>query len=228
MDLKSVYSPNFNERIAGSKIEWIIVHYTDTPSIAASLSILTNLEAQVSSHYLVDETGEIYQLVDEEKRAWHAGPDGASYWRGRKSLNSHSIGIEIQNPGHSHGYREFSKPQIEAVLNLCKDIQLRHKLGQDCLWGHSDISPQRKQDPGHLFPWKDFAKEGLGIWPEIDLGDLSGENEKEILQKIGYNPDFPNESIIAFQRHFRPNNFDGILDEETRYLMEVVVRQCEG
>lgn len=228
MNLKYHPSPNFNERIEGASIEWIIVHYTDTLSIEDSLSILTNPKMEASSHYLVGENGDIYQLVDEDKRAWHAGPDGFSYWRGRRSLNSHSIGIEIQNPGHSHGYRPFSKPQIEAVMTLSKDIQFRHKLGQDCLWGHSDISPQRKQDPGHLFPWKKFAEEGLGIWPGIQTQFLSGRDPYELLRQIGYNPDYPHDSAIAFQRHFRPENFEGQLDEETRRLIEMIASYCVG
>ena len=160
--MKTIFSPNFNNRAEDSRVDWIIIHYTDIPTLEESLEILISEKSQVSAHYLIGEAGEVFQLVDEEKRAWHAGQ---SYWRGVCDLNSHTIGIEIQNPGHSHGYRKFPQKQIDAVMHLCKDIQRRHKLKKDGLWGHSDIAPSRKQDPGHLFPWKAFAKEGLGIWP---------------------------------------------------------------
>jgi len=218
--LKTIISPNFNDRAEGTRVDWIIVHYTDIPTLEESLDILTSDKSQVSAHYLVGEEGETLQLVDEEKRAWHAGQ---SYWRGVRDLNSHTIGIEIQNPGHSHGYREFPQKQMDAVMTLCKDIQSRHKLGADCLWGHSDIAPTRKQDPGHLFPWRSFAKEGLGLWPhKINPKDVADEEALNQLLKIGYDPDCPQDSIMAFQRHFRPHLIDRILDPKTKGLIESV------
>lgn len=223
--MKTFFSPNFNDRAEGSRIDWIIVHYTDLPTFQESLEILISDKSQVSAHYLVGESGEVFQLVDEDKRAWHAGQ---SYWRGVRDLNSHTIGIEIQNPGHSHGYRDFPQIQIDAVMQLCKDIQKRHHMGKDCLWGHADIAPARKQDPGHLFPWEYFAKEGLGLWPLKDNNKTISENEAlNLLSKIGYDPDFPQESILAFQRHFRPNLMDGILDSETLNLMGRVFKACD-
>lgn len=222
--MKIKFSPNFNDRAEDSRIDWIILHYTDLPTLRESLNILTSEESQVSAHYLVGENGEIFHHVDEDQRAWHAG---VSYWRGMRDLNSHTIGIEIQNSGHSHGYREFPQKQIDAVMQLCKDIQRRHNMGQDCLWGHSDIAPSRKQDPGHLFPWETFAKEGLGVWPFEGTGLMTSETEVlSLLQNIGYDPDFPEDSVLAFQRHFRPHLMDGILDSETLNLIYKVSEAC--
>ena len=219
--MKTHISPNFNDRTEGTPLDWVILHYTDVPTVEEALALLTSPQSQVSAHYLVDEDGEVYALVDEAYRAWHAG---VGYWRGKTDLNSHTIGIEIQNPGHSHGYRAFPEAQLKSVLNLCKDIQRRHALGCDCVWGHSDIAPARKQDPGHLFPWERFAKEGLGIWP----GEaLSFETDPlQLLRAIGYDPAYPPESVIAFQRHFRPTRIDGQLDLETIALLRKVAYAC--
>ena len=128
-------------------------------SFEAALNQLCNPEKEVSSHYLVDENGDIYELVDPEKRAWHAG---ISEWRGQKNLNDTSIGIEIVNPGHEFGYRPFPDVQINAVLDLCKKLTHIYKIPAKHIIGHSDIAPDRKDDPGELFPWKKFSAHKIG------------------------------------------------------------------
>ena len=153
-------SPNFNER--PTVVDSIIIHYTDMMSAQKALEWLINPESQVSCHYLIDEEGQIYKLVEEKMRAWHAGE---SYWQGRTNINDCSIGIELANPGHTHGYIPFPEVQINSLINLCKEIQNRWRIPSSRILGHSDIAPQRKQDPGHLFPWEKLAKEGLGLWP---------------------------------------------------------------
>ncbi len=216
-------SPNFNDRSDDSVLDMIILHYTDTISLQNSIDVM--LENGVSAHYLIDLNGDIYQLIDEEKRAWHAG---LSYWNGVTDINSHSIGIEIQNNGHGHGYHDFPAEQIKSVSNLCADIVKRRKIPIYNILAHSDIAPSRKQDPGELFPWQGLAKQGLSIFPElakdIDDGDL-----RELLTEYGYNPDDDLEDIIiAFNRHYCPEQFDaGIHDnhDQIRQYLKSLIKQ---
>lgn len=152
-------SPNFDER-EGKKPYIILLHYTGMKTAQDALERLTNPEAKVSAHYTVDEDGTIYQHVDEHKRAWHAG---VSCWYEETNINAVSIGIEMVNPGHEFGYRDFPQAQIDVVIKLCQDIQSRHDI--KFVIGHSDVAPTRKQDPGELFPWQQLAAQGVGIWP---------------------------------------------------------------
>ena len=153
-------SPNFNDRADGIKLAYIILHYTGMKDAASALERLCDPAAQVSAHYMIDEDGSVIQLVDEAKRAWHAGK---SFWRGITDMNSASIGIELVNPGHEFGYRPFPAAQITALKKLLHEIIARHGMNRkSCLLGHSDIAPTRKQDPGELFPWEELAKDGLG------------------------------------------------------------------
>ena len=138
-------SPNFNERRDGTILDMIILHYTGMKSALAALSWLCNEGAQVSCHYLIDEEGEITQLVAEEKRAWHAGQ---SCWKGVRDINSHSIGIEIVNPGHQYGYTDFPQTQMDAVVALVGDISQRHQIAPQNILAHSDVAPMRKRGPG--------------------------------------------------------------------------------
>lgn len=153
-------SPHFNERTLD--VDSIIIHYTDMRSADETLAWFSNPLAHVSSHYLIDQEGHIYQVVEEDKRAWHAGE---SYWQGCTDLNSCSIGIELDNLGHSYGYHPFPEAQIDALLMLCEDIRTRWPIPPFRILGHSDVAPCRKQDPGHLFPWEKLARAGLGLWP---------------------------------------------------------------
>ncbi len=217
-------------------VRHLVVHYTGMESCNQALDRLCDETASVSAHYLVDEDGSIYQMVPEDLRAWHAG---MSFWGGVRDLNSTSIGIEMVNPGHDHGYRPFPHPQMEAFTRLARDIMERHDIPPTCVLGHSDIAPGRKFDPGELFPWKRLAAEGIGAWP---ANAKSREDEPDAtaslgqLSAIGYavplspdqgadilSPTTGSADVIgAFQRRYRPDRVDGVLDPETAGLIEVV------
>ena len=154
-------SPNHGPRSPRLSTDILLLHYTGTESTAAARACLCDPVAQVSSHYLIDESGEISQLVPEARRAWHAG---VSSWEGETDINSRSIGIEISNCGHALGYTEFPDGQIDAVIALSRDIVRRHHIRADRVLAHSDVAPARKQDPGEKFPWARLAAAGIGHW----------------------------------------------------------------
>ncbi len=204
----SAPSPNFDER--DGPVEFLVLHYTGMQDAASAVALLRSPEAKVSSHYVVDEDGTVYLLVPEEKRAWHAG---ISYWRGRRALNGASIGIEIVNPGHEWGYRPFPAAQMAAVRDLCLGILARHPIHTRNVVAHSDIAPNRKQDPGELFDWPGLAAAGIGIWTD-DFCESRGLRDD--LAAIGYDATLPPGDVIrAFQRHFLPHNLSGEADEPT-------------
>ena len=155
-------SPNHNERPAGKAIDILLIHYTGMRDGDAALQRLRDPAAKVSSHYLIEEDGRIHRLVDESRRAWHAG---VGYWAGERDINAVSIGIELVNPGHDNGYRAFPQPQMAALIELGKAILARHPIPPSRVLGHSDIAPTRKIDPGELFDWKALAAAGIGLWP---------------------------------------------------------------
>ncbi len=192
-------SPNFNRRL--SPIDMIVLHYTGMESEQAALDRLTDPSSGVSAHYVVFENGDIYNPVDEESRAWHAG---VSFWRGETDTNSRSIGIEITNPGHEFGYRPFSDRQIESVIELCQDIIRRRNIPANNIVGHSDVAPTRKTDPGELFPWKTLAENGVGLW--TDEFALPEQGVKEMLADIGYDTTDESAALTAFRRHFLPQS----------------------
>jgi N-acetylmuramoyl-L-alanine amidase len=201
-------SPNFDARTG--EVQHLVLHYTGMQTCAAAVERLCDPAAKVSSHYVVDEDGTIYCLVEEPFRAWHAG---ISYWRGMQALNDSSIGIEIVNPGHEWGYRGFPQVQIAAVMGLARGILSRHPIPARNVVGHSDIAPDRKQDPGELFPWKALAGQGIGIWTDefAAPGDLAAD-----LAAIGYDTRLPMAAVItAFQRHFLPEQVTGEADAAT-------------
>jgi N-acetylmuramoyl-L-alanine amidase len=208
-------SPNRDSR-GDAPIDILVLHYTGMESGAAALARLCDPAAKVSAHYMIDEDGTVYALVPEEARAWHAG---VSYWAGARDINARSIGIELVNPGHEFGYRSFPKAQITALTELAKVILARHPIPAWRVLGHSDVAPARKDDPGELFPWKELAEQGIGLWPS--KGDDPGAAKvAELLARYGYDPDSPLEkTVTAFQRHFRPTRVDGIADAETRALL---------
>lgn len=222
-----------------SRAQFLVLHYTvlDFPK---SLKVLST-GGLVSAHYLVrDEPPTIYRLVDENRRAWHAGP---SFWAGHTNLNAASIGIEIVNPGYTDTpagrvYAPFSQKQIDAVIALSKDIVARHGIKPERIVGHADIAPGRKQDPGPMFPWKQFADAGLIAWPDaaqvaakIPLFALQPPDyawAQERLARIGYNvprhgqlDQLTQETIVTFQMKYRPARYDGQLDPETAALLDV-------
>ena len=194
-------SPNFDER-NGEDITFLILHYTGMKTAKDALDRLCCSQAKVSAHYTVDEDGTVFRHVDEAKRAWHAG---VSSWQGQENINAKSIGIEMVNPGHEWGYKEFPEVQLNAVQQLCSDILERHETIKHVL-AHSDIAPTRKQDPGELFPWQKFAEVDIGVWPTE--GDSFEGNVNEALSKIGYDISNPKDVLIAFQRHYVPEVFE--------------------
>jgi len=196
-------SPNFDER--GRAVDMIILHYTGMRTGKEALDRLCDAASKVSAHYLVDEDGTIYALVPEDKRAWHAG---VGAWKGEADLNARSVGIEIVNPGHEFGYRKFPKRQIDMVIALVSEIMARHQVDPRLVLGHSDVAPQRKEDPGELFPWGKLASEGLAVGRYKGEGNLSisYEDALSMLRAIGYDaPDKAHAAaLVAFQRRFCP------------------------
>lgn len=205
-------SPNFDER-GDVPIDMLVLHYTGMKSAQAALERLCDPAAKVSAHYTIDEDGTVYAHVAETRRAWHAG---VGHWAGANDINARSIGIELVNPGHEFGYREFAVDQIAALITLCHSILMRHPIPSWRVLGHSDVAPARKDDPGELFPWAQLAKAGIGLWPQAVTGDLGAE----ALARYGYDGDAPQDKVItAFQRHFRPKKLDGRWDSECAGLL---------
>jgi len=210
-------SPNFDDRDAPVSI--LVLHYTGMRDAASAIQRLTDPEAKVSAHYLVAEDGQILRMVDESKRAWHAG---RSYWRGLTGLNSHSIGIEIVNPGHEFGYRPFPDAQIDALIPLVADIVKRYRITRGNVVGHSDIAPARKEDPGELFPWSKLAKLRLALpRPTKNLMDPHWTDAGFLLalERFGYDVTDGVAAVRAFQRRFRPELIDGLIDGECRAIL---------
>lgn len=230
---RTYQSPNFDTR-HGQPVDMLVLHYTDMLSAEDALKRLCDPASRVSAHYLVDEKGEVFQLVEEGARAWHAGE---SHWRGNANLNARSIGIELANPGHGHGYVPFPEAQIQATTELCRDIVSRDGIPARNVVGHSDIAFLRKTDPGELFDWQRLAKAGAGVFPfdarpmpgeELKLGDTGTSVMKlqTSLANWGYGlkldgrfGEKTQQCVIAFQRHYRPANLDGVWDNECSGLL---------
>ena len=229
-------SPNFDARTAPP--DMIILHYTGMQTGEAALARLRDPEAKVSAHYLIEEDGRAFALVAEERRAWHAG---VSSWKGERDINTVSIGIELVNPGHEFGYRDFPEAQFETLVALLGEIRGRWDIADSRVLGHSDVAPERKEDPGERFPWKRLAPAGHGLWveplaaPGAPLG--LGEEGTGVfalqagLTRLGYDcaPSGHYEprtatAIAAFQRHWRPDLIDGIADGETRARLVHLLR----
>ena len=211
-------SPNYDERHAG--VSMVVIHYTEMESAAAAIDRLTDPEAKVSAHYLISEAGEVTRLVPEEKRAWHAG---VSYWRGESDVNGISVGIELDHPGHALGYREFSEAQIGALLPLLHAIVKRYDVPRANVVGHSDVAPHRKIDPGELFPWARLAEHGLCLPrpTKLELGDPF-DNDGAFylaLERFGYDISDGRKVVEAFQRRWRPELIDGVIDGEIRAIL---------
>lgn len=214
-------SPNFEERAGGVSPSMIVLHYTGMKTGEEALQRLCDSASKVSTHYFIGEDGEVIHLVDDDKRAWHAG---VSYWDGLSDINSHSIGIEIVNPGHEFGYRAFPDKQIAAVTRLCARLAGEYRIAPYRIVGHSDVAPMRKTDPGELFSWKTLAAEGVGLWSSpVDADfDAAGEilRDRQALHQLfvayGYNPAVTLEGLIpAFHRHFYPENLEKDADDTT-------------
>ena len=225
------YSPNFSlPKRPKKKIKFIIIHYTGMRKESLAIKRLQNPKSKVSSHYLIKNNGEILRLVPDLYEAWHAG---VSTWKNFKSLNQNSIGIEITNPGHQYGYKNFSSKQIFSLKKLLNFLIKKYGIKKDCILGHSDISPGRKKDPGEKFPWEMLAKKKLVFWHNLNQKKikkfrhdnlLTNIEEKVFLKnlhKIGYN-DVKGYKFqknlkyltLAFQRRFRQNLVNGKIDKE--------------
>ena len=215
-------SPNQGPRAAGTPVDMLVVHYTEMASAAAALDWLCDPAARVSAHYLIAEDGTVHALVPEDRRAWHAGVSG---WRGITDVNAHSIGIELDNPGHGHGYRDFPEPQIAALIDLCQGILARHPIPARNVIAHSDVAPARKRDPGERFPWARLAAAGIGLWPADGSTAAPATDVAAQLAAYGYGvSDAPLDAVItAFQRHFRPARVDGVADAETMARLAAVL-----
>jgi N-acetylmuramoyl-L-alanine amidase len=210
-------SPNFDDRAL--PVTMLVLHYTGMPDAASAIQWMANPQSKVSAHYVVMEDGQIVHMVDEAKRAWHAG---RSHWRGIDDVNSASIGIEIVNPGHEWGYRPFPDAQIDALIPLVHDIVERHHISRGNVVGHSDVAPARKQDPGEYFPWARLARLRLALpRPTQHLLDphWSDGGFMLALERFGYDIAEPEAAVRAFQRRFRPELIDGIIDGECRALL---------
>lgn len=228
-----------------SRAQFLILHYTHV-DFPTSLKLLT--EGQVSSHYLINtDPPTIYQLVDENRRAYHAG---VSYWKGATQLNASSIGIEIVNRGYDDTpvgrvWYDYPQAQIDAVIALVRKIVREHQIKPERILGHSDIAPGRKVDPGPRFPWKQLADAGLIQWPDPDL---------VAIKKTGYEQQLPDvawfqqklsqhgfaiplngeldkrtqDTLSAFQMKYRQSVFDGVPDAETAALLDVLTAPSDA
>ena len=245
LDFKPIQrrSPNFNQRPRGSVIDMLVLHYTGMSSAQSAVKELCDPNKKVSAHYLVDEDGTCFQLVDEANRAWHAGE---SSWAGNSDVNGWSIGIELVNPGHEIGYRPFPETQMSSLETLVTSILSRHSIPAHKILGHSDVAPSRKRDPGELFDWHRLAANGIGLWPnqKHDQTSMRGKplqfgmngNAVTKLQKqlthFGYNVEITGnydhqmkEVVIAFQRHFRSHQIDGVFDSLCLDLLSDLLEQ---
>ena len=237
MNLKTIlnYSPNFDTtKRTPKQIKFIIFHYTGMNKESDSIKRLTNTKSKVSSHYLVKNNGQIITLVPDLYIAWHAG---VSTWKTSKFLNKDSIGIEISNPGHEFNYKKFSKKQIKSIVKLTKFLIKKYRIKPQNILGHSDIAPNRKKDPGEKFPWKYLSSNKIGYWHKLNQNKLkknrylkTNDLEKYLFYKnlklIGYTTKItPKNSKIsitermeiitkAFQRRFRQDQINGIIDQE--------------
>ena len=245
MALKTIlnYSPNFNHKKRTSKqIVFIIFHYTGMKKESDAIEKLTNIQSEVSSHYLIKNDGNILTLVPDLYEAWHAGK---SSWKKYKSLNKNSIGIEISNPGHDFGYRDFSDKQIISILRLGKFLIKKYSVQSRNILGHSDIAVDRKKDPGEKFPWKYLAHNKIGIWHKLSNKILKQSRMQKIdkkskefflknLSKIGYsksntkNLDKKKNLIFvikAFQRRFRQDLVNGKIDKECLLISKNLLKK---
>jgi N-acetylmuramoyl-L-alanine amidase len=227
-------SPNFDDRAAGVPVDILILHYTGMTSAEAALARMCDPAAKVSAHYCIAEDGTCTRLVDEAKRAWHAG---VSAWAGARDINGRSIGIELVNPGHEFGYRPFPEAQMDRLIGLCRDILGRHPIPPERVLGHSDVAPLRKQDPGELFDWPRLAAAGIGLWPSA-VASVPVPPVAEVQAMLGrYGYDVPASGaldaatravLVAFQRHFRPRDVSGTLDGETAARLLALLRLVDA
>ena len=236
---KKSLSPNFSDR-NNKRIKYVIIHYTGMNSLKSCLSKFNSRSSEVSCHWLISKKGTIFKIVDEKKSAWHAG---ISSWGKERMLNSSSIGIELDNPGHGKNYKQFSNPQMKSLEKLLSTILKKYNIDKKNILSHSEIAPTRKADPGELFNWKYLAKKKLAYWPSEEITIKKniffslGDKGKEILiikkklNKIGFNCsktydfDLLLKSIIeAFQRRYLPDEINGIINSKVCSKIENIIK----
>ena len=239
MNVRSIYSPNFNKKRRSYKsIKFVIIHYTGMQSERESIIRLCNPKSKVSSHFVINQKGKIYRLVQDNQIAWHAGK---SCWGKYKNLNKTSIGIELVNKGHKFGYTNFKKKQLSSLIKICKNLIRKYRIKKQNIVGHSDVAPLRKIDPGEKFPWKELAYEKIGIWHNCNTKILKKLRKVRIsskfklefinnLKKIGYYFDNKKKAnfakvIKAFQRHYRKKLINGIIDKECLLISKNILKK---
>ena len=241
MDTNLNYSPNFYPKKRKPKeIKFIIFHYTGMKKEIDAINRLTNYKSKVSCHYFIKRSGEILTLVPDLYISWHAGE---SSWKNYKSLNKYSIGVEISNPGHEYGYKKFTQKQINSVLRLSKFLIKKYNIKSKFILGHSDISPDRKKDPGEKFPWYNLSKRKIGLSHNLNLKKIHKMRNNKInkidqetfiknLYQIGYSKNVIKKNIkymyilaTAFQRRFRPDLINGIIDKECLIISKNLVKK---
>ena len=243
MNITLNYSPNFNtKKRKMSQIKFLIFHYTGMKKEIDAINRLTSSSSRVSCHYFIKRNGKILSMVPDLYISWHAG---ISSWKNYRSLNKHSIGIEISNQGHDYQYKNFTRKQIRSIIKLSNFLIEKYKIKSKFILGHSDISPDRKNDPGEKFPWQYLSKKGIGLWHNVNKKKLLKEKEKKItnldkknfiqnLYKIGYMKNFKIRNIknfynltIAFQRRFRQSLINGIFDRECLIISKNLVKKFQ-
>jgi len=230
--VSKIYSPNFkNKKRNKKKIKYLIYHYTGMHSESKAIDRLTDFNSKVSCHYFIKRNGSVILIVPELYEAWHAGK---SNWKEDKSLNKYSIGIEISNKGHQLGYQNFTKKQINCLLNLSKYLIRKYNIKKKNILGHSDIAFKRKKDPGEKFPWKYLSNHGIGIWHKLSNTQLKQlrkniTSKKQVadffnyLNKIGYFTKVKsslNKKMLvkSFQMRFRQDLINGKIDQECLFI----------
>ena len=230
------YSPNFDiMKRSNKQIKYLIFHYTGMKNDNLAIKKLTSEKSKVSCHFYINKNGELIEIVPESYIAWHAGK---SKWGKDNLLKKNSIGIEISNPGHEHGYKKFSKKQIECLIKISRKLIIKYNINKKNVLGHSDIAPLRKKDPGEKFPWKYLSTKKIGLWHKINLDNSKKLREKNInlrmnfflkqLKKFGYCIKFSNSNelrkiIKSFQRRFRPELVNGKLDKECLEIIKSLI-----
>jgi len=216
-------SPNHGDRRGGRPVDMLILHYTGMPDVAEALDRLCDPAAEVSAHYLIEADGTVWRLVDEARRAWHAGH---SFWAGEDDINSRSIGIELDNPGHGPDYRAFPEVQLEALAGLATAILGRHPIPPHRVLGHADVAPGRKRDPGELFDWRRLAARGVGLWSDATASDAPRDADAAaLMRRFGYR-DASADALAAFQSHYRPSLVSGLADPETLARLADLVKRA--
>jgi len=240
LNLSKYYSINFSlPKRSSKKIKFIIIHYTGMKKESSAIKRLCDVKSKVSSHYFIKNSGKIFNLVPDRYTAWHAG---ISSWKNIVSLNNSSIGIEINNPGHLHGYKNFSKKQITSLLNLLRHLMRKYQIKRENILGHSDVAPSRKKDPGEKFPWKKLAKKKLSYWHSLNEKKIVKFRNQKIslvdenfffknLYKIGYRKirkigqkKSRKYLVEAFQRRFRQSLVSGKPDKECVLIAKNIIK----